>query len=383
VFLVVYETGSFSAAAGKLHMTQPGVSQQIRALENHLGTPLFIRRGHGVELTAAGIELLEPARQMLNMAETTERMLKSRRGEVSGRIRLGCALPSGTYIVYPWINQFRSKYPDVVMQIDQIEPGPLIGALRAHELDGGLVLGRLRGRGLVHHKLAEDPVTLIVPLNHPWTWPAELGRTERMDMDARLDRQQPRNALDTGLAHAPDTHPPHPLAALANQHDNESWAPAVKVSMLKDQPVILEHSIGESRSDARRALNDALEDRGISVRDLKVVLELPSPMAVACAVAEGLGVGLVPQSIARRLVGQVVPVRIEGFSLVQHIYLVHDRKALHTPAVSAWWKFIESHVQRGSQEAHQEAQSRPGHNQLAGTDTLHPEVHREAAKSIY
>ena len=77
---------------------------------------------------------------------------------------------------------------------------------------------------------------------------------------------------------------------------------------------------------------------------MRVVLELPDPTAVACAVAEGLGVGLVPLSIARRFVGQVFPLRIEGFSLAQHVYLIHDRKALHSPAVSAWWKFVDNKV---------------------------------------
>ena len=348
VFLIVYETGSFSAAAGRLHMTQPGVSQQIRALENHLGTQLFLRRGHGVELTAAGLELLEPARQMLNMAETTERMLKSRRGEVSGRIRLGCALPSGSYNFYPWIHEFRTEYPDVTLHLNYIEPGPLIGALRAHELDGGLVLGRMRARGLVHHKLAEDPVILIVPLNHPWSWPGELGR-----LPGRTNSPTTQYSVPAASTAIPSTGSDGLPAT--THHEDDDRPPAVKLSLLRDQPVILEHSVGESHSDARRALNDALEERGLSVRDLKVVLELPSPMAVACAVAEGLGVGFVPQSIARRLVGQVVPVRIEGFSLTQHIYLVHDRKALHTPAVNAWWQFIESRFQRSAPDRQPEA----------------------------
>ena len=81
VFLEVAETGSFSAAAVRLHLTQPGVSQQIRALETHLGSPLFVRRGHGVELTSSGISLLDPARRMINLSETTERTLMSRRGD--------------------------------------------------------------------------------------------------------------------------------------------------------------------------------------------------------------------------------------------------------------------------------------------------------------
>src|SRR5689334_21808026 len=70
VFLVVYETGSFSSAATRLHMTQPGVSQQIRSLENYLGTKLFVRRGHRVELTAAGEGLIDPARRLITLSET-------------------------------------------------------------------------------------------------------------------------------------------------------------------------------------------------------------------------------------------------------------------------------------------------------------------------
>ena len=307
VFLDVNETGSFSAAATKLHMTQPGVSQQIRSLENYLNAKLFVRRGHGVELTAVGQNLVEPARRLIALSEATERSIVTKRGEVSGRIRLGCALPSGIYIFYPWLQEFRDKYPDVTMQIEQVEPGLLLGALRAQELDGGLVLGRMRGRGLVHHKLFEDPITLVVPLSHPWAYQGQLGRA----------------AADGHLSPSDD-----------------GWAPAVKLGMLKDEPLVLEHGVGESRSDARRALNDALEERGFNTRDLRIVMELPSPMAVACAVAQGAGVGIVPQSVARLMVGQVVPVRIEGFSLFQHAYLINDRKAMPTPATVAWWKFI-------------------------------------------
>ncbi|HYP19192.1 MAG TPA: LysR family transcriptional regulator, partial [Chloroflexia bacterium] len=178
VFLVVAETGSFSAAAVRLHLTQPGVSQQIRSLETHLGTKLFIRRGHGVELTAAGYDLLDPARRLIHLSEATERTVMSRRSEVSGRIRLGCCVSSAPYTMGNWLYEFRSKFPEVSVQLEHTEPGPMIGALRAQELDGGFVLGRMRGRGLVHHKIIEDPITLIVPLNHAWTSPAEIGRAE-------------------------------------------------------------------------------------------------------------------------------------------------------------------------------------------------------------
>lgn len=340
VFIEVAETGSFSAAAVRLHMTQPGVSQQVRALESHLGTKLFVRRGHGVELTTTGLDLLEPARHLLHLSETTERSVMARRGEVSGRIRLGCSVSSAPYIIGPWLYEFRSLHPEVSLQLEHVEPGPMIGALRAQELDGGFVLGRMRGRGLVHNKILEDPIVLIVPLTHPWTSPAEIGRAELELQTQSCDDKHAGNAggpVNVGSAGN---------AGRPVRYGEEGWVPTVKPGMLSDQSIVLEHSSGESHSDARRALNDALEERGLSTRDLHIALEVPGPAAVACAVAEGLGVGLVPQSIARRFIGQVVPLRIEGFALAQHVYLVHDRKALHSPAAEAWWKFIEGKVDK-------------------------------------
>src|SRR5437867_11913821 len=131
VFLEVAETGSFSAAATRLHMTQPGVSQQVRALERHLGTQLFVRRGHGVELTASGYDLRDPARRMINLSEMTERNLMASRGEVSGRVRLCCALTSAAVAISTWLLDFRTRHPDVTVQIEGTEPGPMIAALRA------------------------------------------------------------------------------------------------------------------------------------------------------------------------------------------------------------------------------------------------------------
>lgn len=343
VFLVVAETGSFSAAANRLHLTQPGVSQQIRSLESHLGTKLFIRRGHGVELTATGYDLLDPARRLIHLSEMTERTVMSRRSEVSGRIRLGCCVSSAPYTLGSLLYEFRSRCPEVSVQLEHTEPGPMIGALRAQELDGGFVLGRMRGRGLVHHKMAEDAITLIVPLNHAWTSPAEIGRAE---LELQAQTREERHGTTATTTHAT---PVAPGSSRMPRYGEDGWVPAIKPALLKNQPLIIEHANGESHSDARRALNDALEEKALSIRDLRVVLELPDPTAVACAVAEGLGVGLVPQSIARRFVGQVFPLRLEGIALAQHVYLIHDRKALHSPAVSAWWKFVDGKVGKQTQ----------------------------------
>jgi DNA-binding transcriptional LysR family regulator len=88
-FVAVAEARHFNRAAQQLGMAQPPLSQQIRALEDQLETPLFLRRPRGVELTAAGEALLEDARSLLQQAGQAEaRVRRVARGEL-GQLRLG------------------------------------------------------------------------------------------------------------------------------------------------------------------------------------------------------------------------------------------------------------------------------------------------------
>ncbi|PMP74137.1 MAG: LysR family transcriptional regulator, partial [Chloroflexus aggregans] len=89
-FLAVVETGSFSAAAKRLHMSQPAVSQQIRTLEEQMGgVRLFRRSGQQMVLTLAGEQLLSNARELVAMAERTVQAVSALRGQIGGRGRGG------------------------------------------------------------------------------------------------------------------------------------------------------------------------------------------------------------------------------------------------------------------------------------------------------
>ncbi|MCS6889429.1 MAG: LysR family transcriptional regulator, partial [Chloroflexus sp.] len=82
-FLAVVETGSFSAAAKRLHMSQPAVSQQIRALEEQVGgVRLFRRSGQQMVLTLAGEQLLSSARELVAMAERAVQAVSALRGQI-------------------------------------------------------------------------------------------------------------------------------------------------------------------------------------------------------------------------------------------------------------------------------------------------------------
>ena len=97
-FLRVAETGSFSAVAAERGLTQPAVSRQVSALEDHLGARLVQRSTQAVTLTEEGRELLVAAQQLVDSAEALRQMTASRRGKPMGRVRLAVPVRLGLYL---------------------------------------------------------------------------------------------------------------------------------------------------------------------------------------------------------------------------------------------------------------------------------------------
>jgi DNA-binding transcriptional LysR family regulator len=97
-FLRVAETGSFSAVAAELRVTQPAISRQVTALEQQLGVRLVHRSTHAVTLTDEGRELIGPAQQVLDAAEALQQSSSHRRRNPVGRVRLSVPAPLGLYL---------------------------------------------------------------------------------------------------------------------------------------------------------------------------------------------------------------------------------------------------------------------------------------------
>jgi DNA-binding transcriptional LysR family regulator len=96
-FLRVAEIGSFSAVAEERGVTQPAVSRQVTALEEHLGTRLVQRSTHAVTLTDEGRDLLSSAQQLVDAADALQESTGRRRTKAVGRVRLGVPVPLGFY----------------------------------------------------------------------------------------------------------------------------------------------------------------------------------------------------------------------------------------------------------------------------------------------
>src|SRR5689334_7253396 len=150
MFVAVADAGSFSAAARRLHMTQPAVSMSVQALEKTVGDPLFKRRGQRVELTPLGHRLIGPARQLMSLADQTEQALHAGRGLLAGRLRLGCATWGGTLDLARLLGTFQQAHPQVRVSLTTDASAEVLDQLRAGELDGALLPERVRGRSLEH-----------------------------------------------------------------------------------------------------------------------------------------------------------------------------------------------------------------------------------------
>jgi DNA-binding transcriptional LysR family regulator len=133
--VAVADVLSFTRAAERLHIAQPPLTQQIRALEAELGLELFHRTKRRVELTPSGRVFVQHARRILaSVEEMTAASQRVHRGEV-GRIAIGF-LSSIAFDYFPRvIRAFRSRFPDVEVELRELKQLPMLEALRTQTLD--------------------------------------------------------------------------------------------------------------------------------------------------------------------------------------------------------------------------------------------------------
>lgn len=236
-FHAVATQGSFVRAAAALHVSQPTLSEQVRALERSYGVLLFDRAGRRVALTTLGTELLDVTRQLFGLADEAGRILGSARELHAGRLRIGADAPVH---VMPLLAAIRDRYPGVRVALSTGNSEQILAELRARQSD--VVITASDGAtadGLYAITLRQDPVVAFVSHRHPLADRTELPLTDLAD---------------------------HPLV------------------------------IRERGSTTRRVLENGLARIGRSLADWPELIEVDSREAVHAAVAVGLGVGVVTGS---------------------------------------------------------------------------------------
>lgn len=165
-FTVLAAELSFTRAARKLHVSQPPLSFQIGKLETDLGARLFDRTSRSVELSEAGKAFLPHALAVLARVEEARSHVKLVASGLEGRIKLGL---SGSHFLGPlpaFIQQFRTARPGVEIVLHEMRPADHLAALREGRLDISISRNTVAAGPLQSNLLWRDPVVAALPLTH-------------------------------------------------------------------------------------------------------------------------------------------------------------------------------------------------------------------------
>ena len=287
VFAKVAELGSFSRAAEALYLTQPTVSEHVRALEDELGVQLLDRLGRGASPTRAGDLLLGYARRMIGLAREAQQALDQFQGRMSGELVIGGSTIPGEYVLPSLLGGFKAKYPQISLSLLIGDSRQVSDWVEQGRVEVAVVGARPASRALVSHELMPDELVLVVPAGHPWA--------------ARK---------------------------------------IVSIDDLRREPMV----VRERGSGSRQAIEDVLEDASLSLASFRVVGEMGSTQAIKQAVRAGVGVALISHRAVEdecraRL---VVCVKVKDLKVARNFHLVTHKDRSRSPLAQAFVDFLES-----------------------------------------
>ena len=291
VFRAVAEEMSFRKAAEVLHLSQPAVSQQIRALEEEAGARLFDRaggdgRGSQIALTEAGRVLLGFAVKAAATMVEAQQALAALNDKVAGPLRLGASTTVAQYVLPRVLGAFLRQYPQVKLSLVSGNTERIVEAVVAEKITLGIIEGPAMRREVKTERMVTDEMVLIASPNHAWA--ARKGG-------------------------------------------------AIAAAELAKAPLLLR----ERGSGSRRVVERALKRVGLPLRSLAVAMELDSTEAIISGVEAELGVGFVSQWAVQKVLrlGTVRVVAVEGVEILRDFSFVRLAGAEVTGAAAAFQRF--------------------------------------------
>ncbi|RXE70631.1 LysR family transcriptional regulator [Muribaculaceae bacterium Isolate-002 (NCI)] len=197
-FVAAARALNFSEASAKVNITQSTLSQQIRQLEDELGTQLFYRNSHSVKLTEEGERLLPLAIDTLNSAESCADAVKNIHGLVTGTLNIGVTY-SFSPILTETMLEFMQRYPGIKLNVYYKTMAELLVMLSNYEVDFVLAFmpDNLR-QEIESHILFDSHLAAIVNKDHPLAGQPKAGIDDLRQYAIALPSPglQARNAFD-------------------------------------------------------------------------------------------------------------------------------------------------------------------------------------------
>jgi DNA-binding transcriptional LysR family regulator len=182
-FLAVAEELHFSRAARRLHMAQSPLSQQIQRLERELGVQLFRRNRRRVELTDAGLAMLDHARRALDHAEQAAGAARAAGAGRAGRLDVGFLATAALALLPAVLPPFREAAPDATLRLTEAGSQDLLGALHRGELDVAFTRPPAPTAELSTTVVWREPVIAVLPAAHRLCAGPDLDLADPRDED--------------------------------------------------------------------------------------------------------------------------------------------------------------------------------------------------------
>jgi DNA-binding transcriptional LysR family regulator len=282
-FLAVASDRSFSAAARRLHRTQPAISQAVRRIEDELGERLFDRSSRDGTLTEAGRLLQDYAQRLLGLAHEAETAVRELQQVRRGRVIIG-ANEAAVHSLLPHVEKFALEHPNVVIDVRRVPSRQIANAVLDRSLDFGVLTFQPADRGVQTLPLGGDDVVLLTSPNH------QLAGKRRVTLE-EVGRQ-----------------------------------------------VVIAHN---DPSPTRDRVLRAYERRQTSIN---IQISLPSLDGIKRAVEMGIGVALLPRRCALTEIarGHLAAIRVPDLGAARQVRLVFRRTGERSRAAEAFLEVVKA-----------------------------------------
>jgi len=277
--------GNFTRTAEALHLTQPAVTQHVRALQEHFGVPLVDLVGRRSVLTDAGRFLAERVERLLGSVEALERDMREFADVRAGELRVGATITIGAYALPALVARFQARFPAIHLRVHVGNTAAMAAAVKAGRVSLALVEGPLADDELEIEPYADDELVLVAPPSHPLA-----------------ERRTPIRARDLNRTR------------------------------------FVFREIG---SGTRAQVEQVLRDAGVTP---EVALTLPSGDGIMRAVELGIGVAIVSRLVSDEAVraGRVIELRVRDLAFHRTFRTVRLRSQTPSPAAVAFWTLVRS-----------------------------------------
>ena len=189
LFRHIVDAGSITHGAERAHLALAAASTRIRNMEETLGAPLLLRRRQGVAPTPAGRTLLQHARAILRQAERLREDLAAYAGGLAGQVKVLSNTNALTEFLPETLSAFLASHPQVSIDLEERLSDEIVGLIVEGVGDIGIVAGTVDAGDLVTFPFRSDRFVLVVSRDHPLARRARIGFVEVLDYDfVGLDR---------------------------------------------------------------------------------------------------------------------------------------------------------------------------------------------------